>query len=314
MYVKCFYGISIIFHTPVFYIIMSSLYVIIAIPTIILNLLVLVAIWKTPSLHKPSYVLLANIAVADFMNGVLFQPLMVLNYVAMVEYRIEMHCTLAFIGRLFGYYTSGISILTLAAISVDRLLASSLKNRYHTVVTLRRVICFASLSWAVLCILALVIGVDYSTRKFPLYMIAMGIIVFALLVIIVICYSMAYYHLKNLTCTVSPNNGEDTVQVSSNMTATKYRKILNTMVIVCAILLLFYVPFFISSIIVFKVKDAPIEEIKLGYIFWRLGELIIVSNSAINPVLYLWRMRDLRAAVNTIARGIFCGKCTEAAQ
>ncbi|XP_031572840.1 cannabinoid receptor 1-like [Actinia tenebrosa] len=65
---SCFFG-SIALNRPDYRIVMILLYVITGIPAIILNSLVLYSIWKTPLLHKPSYILLASLALSDLLNG-----------------------------------------------------------------------------------------------------------------------------------------------------------------------------------------------------------------------------------------------------
>ena len=47
-------------------------------PVVLLgNAAILLTIWKTPSLHTPAYMLLANLAVSDFATGLLLQPFVI---------------------------------------------------------------------------------------------------------------------------------------------------------------------------------------------------------------------------------------------
>ena len=43
------------------------------------NALIMAAVWRTPSLRTPSYVLLAGLAFTDFCTGLLTQPFYVMN-------------------------------------------------------------------------------------------------------------------------------------------------------------------------------------------------------------------------------------------
>jgi hypothetical protein len=55
-----------------------------AVTAVLLNSLVLYSIWKTPSLHKPSYVLIASLALTDLVIGAVVEPLGVITNVAVL--------------------------------------------------------------------------------------------------------------------------------------------------------------------------------------------------------------------------------------
>ena len=55
---------------------------VLVLPTILLNRLVIITIWKTPSLRSvPANILLLCLACADFLNGLISQPLTVIYQV-----------------------------------------------------------------------------------------------------------------------------------------------------------------------------------------------------------------------------------------
>ena len=101
------------------------------------NLLIIVALQKPSSLHPPSKLLLGCLATTDLCVSLIIQPLFVINLVSSEHYTRCYYVQLLVhaIGAIF----CGVSLLTLTAMSVDRLLAVMLGLRYRQLVTLRRV-------------------------------------------------------------------------------------------------------------------------------------------------------------------------------
>ena len=101
------------------------------------NVLILIALRNVSSIHPPTKLLFRCLAITDLCVGLLGQPLYV--YVDYITISLD---TGDFIGELYYVYLFiiyvlvAVSLLTLAAISVDRLLALLLGLRYRHVVTL----------------------------------------------------------------------------------------------------------------------------------------------------------------------------------
>ena len=104
------------------------------------NYIVLRAIFKAADLHSPSFVLLSCLAIADLFVGLICQPFFVAYKVAEHMENFGAYCTLRMFQSISSWITSGVSLLTLAAVSVDRLLALLLHLRYNSVVTVPRVL------------------------------------------------------------------------------------------------------------------------------------------------------------------------------
>ena len=102
------------------------------------NGLVLVALGKHSSLHPPSKLLLRSLAVTDLCAGLFSEPLYVTLLVTVVnkDWNICHYGAVTFSAT--ATLLASASLLTLTAISVDRLLALLLGLRYRQVVTLKR--------------------------------------------------------------------------------------------------------------------------------------------------------------------------------
>ena len=103
------------------------------------NTLILVALHKETSLHPPSKLLYRNLAITDLRVGIIAEPLALTYWTSVVsEDRIfattQYHAAKHFLATVL----CSVSLLTLTAISLDRLLALLLGLRYRQVVTLKK--------------------------------------------------------------------------------------------------------------------------------------------------------------------------------
>ena len=113
------------------------------------NTLILFALHKVSSLHAPSKLLFRNLAATDLCVGLIAEPLAVTYFLTALEERWAI-CRYAFVVfQTETYIFCAMSLFTLIAISVDRLLALLLGLRYRQVVTLKRIFLTVTVFWFV---------------------------------------------------------------------------------------------------------------------------------------------------------------------
>ena len=111
---------------------LSALNIFLSITAFLGNTLILVALHKETSLHPPSKLLYRNLAITDLCVGIIVDPLAV-TVTSVVKERWDI-CYYAYLAEnLLGYTLCSVSLLTLTAISVDRLLALLLGLRYRQI-------------------------------------------------------------------------------------------------------------------------------------------------------------------------------------
>lgn len=212
-------------------------------------------------------------------------------------------------GRAISYWLASVSLYTLAIISIDRLLAIKKKTRYRTIVTMRRITIIIVEYWVKSFVLILVFLLNFNIKKnLNIYLSILGCSIFVMLSTITISYSLAYYYLKKTTNSVTPNNGNSSAS-NADINVAKYRKSLNTMILVYLVLILFYFPYVTSAITAafYITLDVDFDR-KMSDLFYQIiatCELVAFLNSGVNPLMYLWRMRDIRQAVFTVVRKFF---------
>ena len=111
------------------------------------NSLILVALHKESCLHPPSKLLYRCLATTYLLVGLVTQPLHALCWRSVVQEQWSL-CRYA---RNAGYITSNllilVSLMTMTARSVDRLLALLLGLRYKQIVTLKRTYIIVTTFW-----------------------------------------------------------------------------------------------------------------------------------------------------------------------
>ena len=100
---------------------------------------ILVALHNESSLHAPSKLLFRNLATTDLCVGLIVEPLFVTYLIVTLKERWNISCYVFAVLNITAYILCGVSLFTLTAISVDRLLALLLGLRYRQVVTLKRI-------------------------------------------------------------------------------------------------------------------------------------------------------------------------------
>ena len=167
-----------------------SLHVIVSITAFLGNALILVALRKESSLHPPSKLLFLSLATTDLCVGVISEPI---NFILFLspEHSKLCHNAEMLANAIAGTFC-GVSLLTLTAISVDRLLALLLRLRYRQVVTLWRVRIFVIFSW----ISSVAVAVIFF-YYLQLTIIISSIAMVSLLVISTFCYSKIYLRLRH---------------------------------------------------------------------------------------------------------------------
>ena len=98
------------------------------------NSLILVALHKESALHAPSKLLYRCLATTDLLVGLVAQPLVVTYWMSVVHEHWTLCHYAVEAAYIIGSVLCGVSLLTMAAISVDRLLAllAGLRYKYNT--------------------------------------------------------------------------------------------------------------------------------------------------------------------------------------
>ena len=275
----------------------SAINILFSFTAIVGNTLILIALHKQSSLHPPSKLLYRCLAVTDRLAGLIVGPSNALhNSLVASEQRLTDMCFYsAAISTVSFTILSAVSLLTITAISVDRLLALLLGLRYRHIVTLRRVLAFVFVFW--------ITSITFASMSFWKYEIPKGFNCTLILVCIIVsafCYSKIILKLGHNPIQVhhiqgQPNGG------GISMDLERYRKTLSSAICVLVALVACYLPYSIIMAIVVLHGSSAIREI-----IWDFTVTLVLLNSSLNPILYCWKIRDVRVQVNNSIRQLLC--------
>ena len=148
------------------------------------NVVFLLAIWNTPSLHSPANILLCCLACTDFLTGLLTQPSVIAELSARIAGDYNSYCLAYLVNYFPCYILSGISFLTLTLISLDRLLALQLHLRYQELITIPR---YLIVEGSFVALMTLVSVIPFVS-SFLVFQIAIACIISPCLTLSVVAY------------------------------------------------------------------------------------------------------------------------------
>ena len=278
----------------------ASLNIIFAFITFLGNALIIAALQKASSLHPPSKLLFSCLASTDVGAGVVLLPLYIAHALSPKHSRLCSYLSMS--TWIVGLSFSGVSLLTLTAISVERLLALRLGLRYRQVVTSKKIWVFLAAFW-------LASSANAMSRLYSeLVTIFITCIVLLLSVLTsTYCYTMIYLKLRRHCIHMQDQHihqGEpNSDRIPLNIA--RYRKSVASAIWVQSTLLACYLPFGIvfalSGIIGQLYTRTPSMSLALNVTI-----SLVALNSTLNPFLYCWRIRDVRQEVKCIIRKCCC--------
>ena len=125
---------------------LSAINILLGITTIIGNTVILIALCKETSFHKPSKVLLRNLVASDLCVGFV-QLVFGAHWFSILQRRWQTCRHLYMVVGIAANISITVSLCTITAISVDRLLALLIRLRYRQVVIVTKVYAIAIVSW-----------------------------------------------------------------------------------------------------------------------------------------------------------------------
>ena len=256
------------------------------------NFAVLGAIWPTASLHSPSHIFLFGLALSDFGVGLFVQPMFIVFLVIHLKtamYNAHYWNLFRFAQAVFVAATA----LTLTGVSVDKLMALTFHLKYNAVLTIKRACIVLFLIW--------IASIGYgSTLLFSRRLHRdLNIVIFtSCLVVNSVTYLVIYriarrHHLqihKQAQILAQPGNG--------NLNMKTYRKSVISMLFIFILFLICYVPYLFIRV---YSHFAPWSPIQIGLAL-RLSAVIVYFNSCLNPLIYCWRMRELRRGMKNFLK------------
>ena len=273
---------------------LSVLNVFLSITAFLGNALILVALCKDSSLHPPSKLLLRCLTITDLCAGLISKPLVIIYWISLIgEYRnICPYVSAAAV--ITGLILSGVSLLTVTAISVDRLLALLLGLKYRQVATLKRTYAIVIIFWVVSTALTLM-----CLWKLSITLWSSAFVVLLCLVTSIISYTKIFFTLRRHQVQLQEQSQQPNQTRPQNMA--RYKKAVSSAIWLQVTLVICYLPL---GIVVALFTDSELSS--SAFLANQYTIMLVFLNSSLNPILYCWKVEEVRQAVKETIRQVLC--------
>ena len=259
------------------------------------NALILIVLHKESSLHPPSKLLLRSLATTDLCVGLIAEPLAVISWMSVVNGHLNISRYASPVGCTTANIFCGVSVLTLTAISVDRLLALLLGLRYRQVVTLKRTYVIVITLWVLSALLSAVwywspsITFLYQIIAIPLC-----------LIISIFSYTKIFSTLRH-----HQNQVHDQFQQpnqTNQLNIARYKKAVSTAIWLQLTLVACYLPY---GVVTTLATNGGLSS-SVYSAWYYVAVSLVFLNSSLNPILYYWKIEEVRRGVKDTIRQVLC--------
>ena len=277
----------------------SAFNVLLAICSSLGNILILIALHKETTLHAPSKLFLRSLAITDLLVGVISEPLTITYWMSAVRKRQDDCYNALFTSFIASYLLCGMSLLTLTAISVDRLFALTLGLRYRQVVTVKKACAFVIMFWIVSITCSAMyaqnvrITIWYSHIVIPVSFFTS-----------VSSYTKIFWELHHQEIQVRGNiiqREQSSNSSSAALNISQYRKGVSGVIWLQVAVAVCYLPHgIITALWTYSGQSSAIIVLRQSTL------TLVYFNSTLNPLLYCWKISEVRQLVKELLRRSFC--------
>ena len=258
------------------------------------NLLILFALRKVISINPPTKLLFQCLAATDLCVGLIEQPL----FVTILLTDCASPTALLYVSQVYSGLTfilCGVSVLTAATISIDRLLALVLGLSYKPTVTVKRV-------GIVLIIFWLASFSAGFSHEIGLYMFAYGSSfgsIFLCIFASVFSFTKIALKLRQQQAQIQHRVKQEQVNGEIALNIARYKKMVHNVAWLQMALVVCYMPSL--TVALFRMVTQRDEK----PFFYYSAITVLFMNSSVNPILYCWRIGEVKKEVKNTLKQIF---------
>lgn len=258
------------------------------------NALVLVAIIRTPTIRSTSVIMLCSLAVSDLLVGSVAQPLFIAGELTTSRYIESM-------SEIMASVLCGVSLCTMTAISVERFIALRYPMKYQSAFTTKWRVIYVSIIiiWASNILFSVFYFWQWTTY-FSVMAVGICLCIFISTFSYIKIYRVVRRHQAQIQTqqqAARQNSPDDRNNVNMRAVRMK-RSAVNTFIFYVAMILCYFP--IIISLCLSSISYKNWTKV------WHLADTVVFFNSSINPILYCWRLGELRTAVYKTVKDILC--------
>ena len=258
------------------------------------NALILIALHKEPSLHPPSKFFLRCLATTDLCVGLISEPLSVTYCIAVVNEHWNICRYVQDASLITSSILCRVSLWTVAAISVDRLLALILGLRYRQVVTLKRTYVIVITFWVLAAVFT---ATWFWNPQIKLWYEIIGIPL--CITISIFSYTKIFLTLRHHHTQI--HNHVQQQSQTNQLNIERYKKAVSTAIWLQLTLVACYLPYgVVTALVTYSGLSSSVYHARIYAV------TLVFLNSSLNPLLYCWKIEEVRQAVKDTIRQVLC--------
>lgn len=268
---------------------------ILILPTIFMNIVILIAIFKNRNFWRSSHILIGFLAVTDAIVGTFSMPLFLSTLLMEIYYEKsafykKAYCMLSEAALNCGDLGLGWSFITMITITFERYVAIFAPFWYRKYVRTSGVVKVTLFSWLIWAVVVVFLIVKTSLEF------ALGV---SVLILVVVVYFLAVPAFIRIFRLLKKMESSRIPEADSRPRIDHKGSITCAMMLFC--LILCYTPLLVvTAVIVIR----GVSEMLLTYLLpW--ARLMLLANSFCNPIIYIYRNQLIRNSVKTIFKRFF---------
>ena len=271
---------------------------VLAIVAIIGNTSIVAAVIKDPlkKLHTPFNYFLVNLAVSDLIIGVITMP--VSTYLHYTEYMDSLEIVVVKTLHMSYFISATSSLLSLIALSLDRLIAITYATNYKRYMRFRRCLLVSAVIWIIS------LSIPFIYLKWNLFgylmLFAHSAIIVGLVIIAVVHVRVTKYlkaqseaMIKNISKS-APAKSSESYELKELMFQ---KKVTRTFLIILGVFIGVYIP---AVIMIYILHFCESCDCTFLHVLRDLQFLLISSNSCMNPFIYALRVKSFRQSLKSM--------------
>ena len=294
--------LQLVYHHRAFMIAICALKLGFSLVAVLGNILIIRALLKVSSIPTNLKTLFCSLAFSDLAVGFFAQLLNSAITTVILIMKVDGNNNFEFFCpgilspyNFFAFFLACASLLTVTAITLDRLLSVSLHLRYHELITTRRVVVLLVLLWVIS------IAAAFTFISLPKHSEMVIVVMECIAVLFTSCaysriYKVVWNHKIRIRCELQQTS-DHSVRVGL---LRQQKNALDTF-IVYVVFVVCYLPLVFVSITSLVNGSFAVGVYQHTTIF------LIFLNSSLNPILYCWRYREIRQNVSSaMHKTLFC--------
>jgi hypothetical protein len=263
--------------------------IILAVAGVMLNLLLIIAYAKNSRLRTMPAMMLVTLACSDFLISILVKPLYAARLI--MEIFGSHYCPLWISSRLITYFSCGLSLLTIAIMTIERFVTLAYPYRHLHILTPFRLKTIVIITW--LTTFLLVISHLRLVPHAILLFVGATLNLLSLTIVISIwiwIHRLLHKHKNTIWARQTPSHASRcNTKIVFRNTKTSY--------LVVSFLLLCYFP---SLLLLGYFATSESVSFTMTFIVDPWAEAVMFANAVLNPFLVLYRNKDFRECVKVL--------------